>query len=336
MDKHGSLSPLKAGLAALAATMLLAGPAHAIKLAEGWDLNGKFFADFSLAENDPDSGFHLKRTYVMLKGALAPDLLFRLTLDQRYEDDRVFVKHAYLDKAFAQELHLQGGLIGTPYVPWDEKNFWGYRFVEKSFTDYWGLQSSADLGVGLIGEVGRQNLSYHVTVTNGEGYQNTPDGEGFAATGRLAAGVQGVQVGGFIHLESDRNGTPGYDPFRLGGYLYVETSQFRVGGQYVAMDDAIPAGVYDHDYGINVQGRFKLPMGTDTWLFARYDRVDVTNPPGFFQQGKNDLLIAGVSFDAGHGLTIAPNIKRFDAARPGPPPTTDTEMVVGVHVQLTF
>lgn len=342
----GRLQAILAGIVALAGiTVLAAQPAHAIKINENWDLNGKFFADFTLAETDPDSGFHNRRNYVMLKGNLDADTRFQVTLDQRSEAETVFVKHAFIDRNIGGGMHAHAGLVGTPYVPWDEKNGWGYRFVEKSFTDYWKLLSSADQGVSLLGNVGqgKGGFVYHVSLLNGEGYQNTPDGEGFALQGRIGFEIENMLIGGFAHQESDRSGTLGYDPFRVGGYLVAQMPGFRIGGQYVRMDDGLAGEPYDNDDGFNVQGRFKLPVGSDTWLFARYDTVDVTAPGSgdaptprtgsTFKVGTNDLLIVGVAFPVGTGVTLAPNIKRVDAVTG---PTTDTEQVIGVHAQVLF
>lgn len=347
MKKNHIIGRLKATLTGLCAvagvTMLSALPAHAIKINESWDLGGKFFADFTLAETDPDSGFHSKRNYLMLKGKLDSNTKFRLTLDQRVEDDRVFVKHAYVDRNIGGGLHVQAGLVSTPYAPWDEKNGWGYRFVEKSFTDYWKLLPTADMGASLVGNVGQgsNGFVYHVSLLNGEGYQHATDGEGFALAGRIGFEVDNIKLGGFAHQESDRDGTLGYDPFRVGGYIVAEMPGVRIGGQYVRMDDGLAGEPYDNDDGFNVQGRFKLPVGTDTWLFARYDTIDITTPvtgnaptpngSSNYGVGTNDLLIVGVAFPVGTGVTVAPNIKRFDTDA-----ATGTEQVIGVHAQVLF
>lgn len=320
---------IRAGLLALAAALCTPAPAGAYRIAEGLDLNGKFFADVSVAENDADSGFHLKRAYIMLKAQLQPDLVARVTLDQRSEDDRVFVKHAYVALDLSDHTAVQAGLAGTPYVPYDEKNFWGYRFVAGTFTDMWGLQSSTDLGASVLGTASDGTLAYQVSLLNGEGYQNTPDGNGFAVAGRVNADVEKAHVGAWVHEERDRNGTNRYDPSRIGLFGFYEDARVRVGGQVVLADDGragdtgAGGAVFDSGQGANVQGRVKLPANREVWAFGRFDTVELNN-------GDRHMALAGVSLDVRPGLSVAPNLRLVDTGDSA----RGTELTVGVHAQL--
>ncbi|MFQ5507856.1 MAG: hypothetical protein ACE5FN_00810 [Leptospirillia bacterium] len=331
MNRHGVIKPMGAMLAGLAAAVLaFTSPAHAIQLTPDWDLKGKFFADVTSSERDDDSGFHLKRAYVMLRGKLADGAKFGLTLDQRSEasagGEGVFVKHAYLSKSYKGILYT-AGLHGTPYVPWDEKHFWGYRFVENTFTDEWGAQTSSDLGVSAQGTGMQGKLDYHVALLNGEGYGNSTDGNGFAFAGRANIQIDALTVGLFLHDENHRNGVRDFDPNRQVVFAFYETDTFRFGGQLMMLDDGTGAGtVYDDGDGYNLQGHYKLPKMTNAHVFARYDSIDIgTNAAN----ADRSLWIVGLAKKVGENLTIAPNVKEIDNG-------TVSNLIVGLHTQYTF
>ena len=310
---------------AFAASMLWAAPAAAsYQIAEGLTLSAKAFSDFTYAEEDATGGFHLKRTYVTLKGT-RENLKFRVTLDQKAENGKVFVKYAYVDVAGPAASTVRLGQLNTPYVNWDEENFWGYRFVQDSFTQKAGLQTSADLGAGIMGQVRDGMVQYHISVLNGEGYQNPADGNGLALAGRVHVEVEDIKGGLFFHEEKKRNGTSGYNPSRWGIFAFIEQEVFRIGATYVKADDGT-AGVWDSGDAINVQGHVKVPVKTrEYWVFARYDALDMDA-----LTPTSEFLVLGVSGTVGKSLTIAPNIKfEDDGVTPAINNTT-----IGVHAQV--
>lgn len=326
-----------AGAAVLAAC-LAAPSAHAYQIADGLQLTGLFFADATYSETDAKSGFHNKRNYVTLKAALRQDADFRLTLDQNTEAGKVFVKYVYLEKRFAGGMAVQAGQVETPMAPFDNGSFWGYRFVEKCFTQYWDVLTTGDLGVALKGRLAQDRVFYHLALLNGEGYQNSPDGNGFALAGQLGAEVKGAHFGGYFHEERDRSGVNHYDPSREGLYGFWEDPTVRVGGQVMVADDGRAFGTgpgstagakFDGARGWNVQGRIKLPATQEIWAFGRYDQIKEGNT------GHKFLAIAGVSTEVMPGLTVAPDLRLEDLGT-GPGGRLGTETTVAVHAQLAL
>lgn len=322
------------GAAALA-TALATAPAHAYQIADGLELTGLFFGDATYSETDAKSGFHNKRNYVTLKSTLRQDATFRLTLDQNDEAGKVFVKYAYLEKRFTNGMAVYAGQVETPMAPWDNGGFWGYRFVEKCFTQYWGVLTTADLGVALKGRLMKDQVFYHVALLNGEGYQGTPDGNGFALTGQVGAEVKGVHFGGYFHEERDRADVNHYNPSREGLYGFWEDPTIRVGGQVMVADDGSAFGTgagttagakFDGARGWNVQGRVKLPAKQEVWAFGRYDQIKEGNT------GHKFLAIAGVSTNVLPGLTVAPNLRLEDTGSSA----IGTETTVAVNAQLAL
>jgi hypothetical protein len=326
-------------VAALAVAWAPAAPALAYQLAEGLTVNGQFFGDLTLAETNALSGFHNKRNYVIVGAQVDPKSNFHFTLDQRSEADRVFVKYAYLDRTLAQNLTARAGMIPTSYAPFDNGDFWGLRFVEQCFTQFWGALTTADLGVGVAGQVaaatqgvgaagqapGATQLVYDVAFTNGEGFQNTPDGKGFAVEGRLGAKANQLNVGLFLHEEANRAGVNADDPSREGLYAFWDDPRFRVGGQVMRMDEG-SAGpvVFDRGDAFNVQGRVKVPVGTGTWAFGRYDWLDPSDTAPHAS-----LLIVGAVTQVGPKIRVAPNLRSFDNG-------VDTENMVLVNAELVL
>lgn len=326
-----SLRPFRFTAArALAATALAvacapATPALAYQLAEGLTVNGQFFGDLTLSGTHAHSGFHNKRNYVIVGAAIDPQTAFHFTLDQRSEDDRVFVKYAYLDRTVAANVAVRVGMIPTSYAPFDNSDFWGLRFVEQCFTQFWGALTTADLGVGVGGRVPAATaLVYDVALMNGEGFQNAPDGNGFAVEAHVGARANQLNVGAFLHEEADRGGVSADDPAREGLYAFWDDPRFRLGGQVMRMDDGNAGAPFDGGDGFNLQGRLKVPMGTETWAFARYDWLDPVNA-----DTEESLVILGVVTRVGAKVRVAPNVRRFDDG-------ADTENLVMVNAELVL
>src|SRR5437870_13544963 len=108
--------------------------------------------------------------------------------------------------------------------------------------DEQNFQTSSDLGVSFLGKVLNNMVDYHLSLQSGEGYQNTQDGRGLAALGRVSIEpFQGDIVSGFYHNERERKAITGFNPQRLLGNLDVnapESDRFKVNTQAVWADDA--------------------------------------------------------------------------------------------------
>jgi len=332
-----SLRPLAAlgGVAAVLAVGTT--PAYAYQATDKLDVNGKVFANVvSVSGNgdappktgsqidDEQSGFHFDRAYFELRYKPDADNMIRITLDQKAPDGSVFVKYAYWQHKFNDAATLKAGQNHTPLVDYLQTEMWRHRYVQKTYTDYWGAQTSSDLGVSLLGKFGG-NFEYYASLMNGEGYTHTPNGAGYALQARVEYHTNGLHVGLYGQSESKHNGVDNYDPSRAVAYAWWENDTFEVGGQYLTADDGSAAGAaFDKGKGYNVLANVKLPMGKKTTAFARYDTIDKTDT-GTDQT----LTIAGVEFEAAPGVMLAPNVQSADDG-------TDTINTVGIHGQYKF
>jgi hypothetical protein len=336
-------------VASLAAGLMVATPAYAVKVNDNLEVNAKVFADFTsvdgkstTAADDAASGFHINRAYFEVRGKLTPDDMVRLTLDQKSAadttdattgdiskaDGRVFVKYAYWQHKYSDAASIKVGQNHTPLVDYIQTDMWGHRYVQKTFTDYYGAETSSDLGVSVLGDAG-DSFAYYVSVMNGEGYQHTTDGAGYALMGRVEWHAAGAHVGLYGHSETDRDGISGYDPTREEIYAWWENDMFRIGGQYLAADDgdSVKAKFKDGT-GYNVLANIKVPsIGSKTAVFVRYDSIDKRD-----NGTDSTLTIAGIEFEAAKGVMLAVDYQSEDPGTAGSS-TVDT---VAVNGQFKF
>src|SRR5256712_8284851 len=223
------------------------------------------------------TGFHFTRTYLTLIKRFDEGHHFRLTLDQMVNNvggnscpntsssagncheaapfglsgfagtgrNTVFVKYAYYNHVVLPGLEVRVGQHQTPWIEYEEHR-WTYRFRGPVMVDEQNFQTSSDLGVSFLGKVLNNMVDYHIALQSGEGYQNTQDGRGLAALGRVSIEpFPGVIVSGFYHNERERNGIEGFNPQRLLGNVEVYDPQgdrFKVNAQVVWADDGADTG----------------------------------------------------------------------------------------------
>jgi hypothetical protein len=129
-------------------------PAHVYD-ANGADA-GQVYIDTKKNITKDLNGIQFRRIYFQLDNDLSVRFAtrFRLEADSKALTDGklgVFVKGAYLQaKSVIPRGDFFFGMISTPTFE-NSEEFWQYRSVEKTLTDFRGLGSSSDLGVELKG-----------------------------------------------------------------------------------------------------------------------------------------------------------------------------------------
>ena len=119
------------------------------------NLGGYAIFDYSNASGN--DAFDLKRAYLSYSSDVSEELFFKMRFDVgRHADERLttFLKNAYVDYKCENGDKLSLGLIGTNSYGVQEKN-WGYRFIEKSVVDKYGMTNTADFGVGYSKTFGK-------------------------------------------------------------------------------------------------------------------------------------------------------------------------------------
>ncbi|MDX8396046.1 MAG: hypothetical protein R8K22_06505 [Mariprofundaceae bacterium] len=150
-------------------------------------LGAKFFVNFNKTKQTGDgtvagnakvqkdsTGVALDRAYLTAKYDIDSMWKMRLTLDAAYDagakkKTSVFVKYAYFQAKIADEFKVRFGVIGTPWVGYENK-LDGHRYIVKAYTDTHKLDSSADAGLGFAGKFADGLAAYDVAIINGKGY----------------------------------------------------------------------------------------------------------------------------------------------------------------------
>ena len=141
------------------------------------DVSGILFSHFGLDLSDDDlaSDFDVDRVYLTYRRKIGDDFAVRVTTDvgRVSEDDAklsLFVKYAYAEwKGALPGTTLRLGAAGMPF-PGYYDNFWGHRYVSKSFTDANKLLKTSDFGIHALGQAGDGLVDWQLSVVNGEGY----------------------------------------------------------------------------------------------------------------------------------------------------------------------
>jgi hypothetical protein len=329
-----------AAVVAGAAAALLIGttPAHAYKLDEGMlEVKGLGFLDFqsvdgnaTSAADDAASGFHFTRAYAEFRLHPVKTTTYRFTVDSKGNNDDNFVKYLYAQIQYADGQSVVFGLNQTPDIPYYEDDVWGHRYVSKTFVDDVGAEASSDLGVSFVGNAGDM-VSYHVSLMNGEGYNNTSglgsDGAGYAIMGRVEAHAAGAKLG--VHGASNQNlgGDDTLDRQLEGVYGEYAGPWGNVSAEYLAVDDGDNTAKFNSAKGWSAVVNGNIPAGNKTQGFVRYDSMK-------FHDSDPDpvnKLIVGVETDVQKGCTVAAAYTSVD-----PGGTADTINTIGVYARLAI
>ncbi len=169
-------------------TLSLATILSSTAFAEDIKVSGKVFFDYSAINtstpttNTDKRGGTISRTYLTLKKKVDDTWSTKVTFDSALnsghtgKDSEVFLKTAQLTGSFSEEVHLKLGLIATPWLGYEDK-LGKHRHVSKSFVDTHKMDSSADAGVGIFGQLMDGLLVYDVVSINGGGYGNVTTSE---------------------------------------------------------------------------------------------------------------------------------------------------------------
>jgi hypothetical protein len=329
-------------------------------------------------------GFHFTRTYVNVRKYFEGGHHLRLTLDQMVNNvgsgggcpntdsasgncheaapfglagfagrgrNNTFVKYAYYNHIIIPGMELRVGQGQTPWIEYEEHR-WTYRYLFPIMTDQQNFQTSSDLGASLLGKVLDNRVEYHVSFMNGEGYQNTPNGRGFAVLGRVSVEpMKGVILSLFGHNERLRNGIEGFNPQRALGNIEVydpTADRFKLNLQAVWADDggdigqraflpggqalnvpttyngssSLTAATYGGTSGPSTSiPRFHQARGYEVWAWWRIPGVEKVRLHGRYyfmkpnkdsEAGNIQSYYGGVSYDYSKWLAFSLNYEIYN------------------------
>jgi hypothetical protein len=340
--------------AAVASTLAFAAPAFAagVALTGNGDsklkVEGLFYLNTFAESKDSTTlpttktktfGLNTQRAYITIKYIFNDNWYARFTTDMAGEStlghkQNVYVKYAYLDgKLAGKQAVLRIGQSHTPWID-HEESLMKYRFIENTMVDKANFDSSADLGLGLYGDLADNMVSYFVTETNGHGYGNGSPSNAMDFDGRITIRpIKGLELDGQF-----RDGYRGTKTSTVAGIkstfyqvmLAYGMDNFRIGANYLNnKDDAKATGVAWTNHngnlgsgfltgtsvagqqvkstGWDVWGWYDVP-GTDFGLFGRYENQE--NKANFLAAGtlykeKVQHYVAAAAYRPTKGVTLA-------------------------------
>ena len=271
-----------------------------ISMAAEGKIGGVTYFDYANAEEK--SAFNFQRQYFSYTGVASDNIDFKIIFDvgRTDEDTRLaaFLKKAQIDYNTSYGT-VSMGLIGLNIHSVQEKN-WGNRFIEKSAMDKNAYSTSADLGIGFS-RLLRENLNISLQMVNGEGYKK-PQGDkyhkiSFNATygERKLNKNDGYNVG-VVYSTAATDSDPTNMISAFGGF---SSMGLRLGAEY----DLLTKGDVESNI-ISVSANYGVRDNIDA--FFRYDIYDDNDSEN--NKGEN-YLIAGIIFNCGSGLSVAPNVR---------------------------
>lgn len=269
----------------------------------------------TFSDDESASAFELTRLYLGYEYLINENFTALATLDVADPGTgklkmTAFAKNAYLNY-HNERFSAFFGIIPTTQFKVQE-DFWGYRYIEKSFQDAYGFNSSADLGVSASYKIS-DFLSTDIIVANGEGYKNLESDSvlraGLGITLKPAKKFLSRIYYDFSHRDATLSS--------LAFFTSYANEHFSLAAEY------------------NKQMNYDFRKGADLWgtsvygtlqatkkirVLARYDKLMSNKVPGTSEDwnlaNDGELFIAGVEFPVVKGIRFSPNLRGWNPAGP--------------------
>ena len=186
----------------------------------------------------------------------------------------------------------------TPNWSSYSEKYWGHRGVEKTIQDLHKLGSSADLGIGLVGEFS-DRLGYHILIANGSGY-NHPEKDNYKKTSGLFWFKPGGNLIGTVYADYEPISSV-YSNSTLSIFGGIDTDKILYGAEYFIRNNGDP--IDGNVAGLSLFGTFKL---SNSNIFGRYD---ISDPSDIVPDNNLKYIILGYEHLIDNALKITPNIR---------------------------
>lgn len=287
---------------------------------------GNVYSGFG-SQND-ERGFEIERAYLGYQYNFSNGIELKTVADFGQSKDvtdmnRIgFLKNAYVGWK-KNNWQLYGGLISTTQFKTQE-DFWGKRYVMKSFQDEYKMGSSADVGISVAYKF-NDKISADVIVVNGEGYKKLQFGDGL----QYGAGVTFKPVKGLIiraygsykeTTEKELDGTT-----NLNGFAGYKHEKFAIGAEYNYQlnTDHIKN---QHQGGTSVYAM--VPLGSKVNLFGRYDYLNSNH--GWNKDKDGQAAVGGVEIKLCKQVKLAPTFRYWS------PDTNDQPKEYYAYINTSF
>lgn len=270
---------------------------------------GNLYTGFG--HNNDDRGIEIERAYLGYQYKFSNGIELKTVADfgqsKNVSDmQRIgFLKNAYIGWS-KNGWKIYGGLITTTQFKTQE-DFWGKRYIMKSFQDEYKMGSSADAGISVTYKF-NDRISADAIVANGEGYKKIQFGKGLLyGLGVTLKPLEGLTIRayGSYNEKADSDNTPGEKGItNLAGFAGYKHKTFSIGAEYNFQMHS--DNVEDNNkYGTSVYAT--IPVGKKVNLFGRWDYLSSNN--GWNVANDGMAGVAGVEIVACKQLKLSPTFR---------------------------
>ena len=290
------------------------------------------------------NNFDVTRAYVNLIGRFAGGVGARVTLDvNRPAGDnslRYRLKYAFATYTpTASPLTFKLGMIHTPWVDFEE-TLWEYRMQGTIALDRNAYLTSSDIGFGVDGKWGADNVNMQLAFVNGESYSGGPGDQRKDLEGRVSVRVLSTddssRVGGLRISGYGGYGKPttGGQRNRFLGMVSYKSKQITLAGELATTKDSVTGTPTPSVTGrvITAFGVYKVP-NTKIGLIAR---VDIVDPNTSAANDKQTRIIGGVSYQLSPNLRLLLDIDNLSYEGTPTPAQEAVRSQALFQTQITF
>ncbi len=274
----------------------------------------------TFADGETEKAFELTRVYLGYEYFFSKNFSGKVIYDVGDPETgkhqlAAFVKNAELEYT-TNKLSVNFGMISTTNFKVQE-NFWGYRYLLKSFQDEYRFAPSADLGVSVSYRFANW-VNADFSVYNGEGYKKL-DSDNIlkSVVGLTLQPVTGLTVRG-VYDRMGRNSCQ----HSWSGFVGFTAKKINVGAEYNYQENHCIVEAYEWS-GPSFYATFIASEKIK--LFARFDQFSVKNAIGATTgspSSDGQLFLAGIEYVPVKGIKLAPNFRQWSPANSSLPGLT--------------
>lgn len=260
-------------------------------------------------EESTGLGFNLERAYLGYQYLFSDNWSTKLVYDMGKGDDNSLQRLGYVKNAeiaFKKGgFKLNAGLTSTKQFKVQE-DFWGNRYIYKSFLDDRKWASSADLGITAEQKIADW-LSADISIMNGEGYKKIQsDNQLQYSFGLTSKPIKGLTLRAFADIKTAKDKE---SQNTVGVFAGYKSDAIKIGAEYNMQFNN--SNVDGHNLsGLSVYATSKIENKSE--VYARYDfndsSSDIENDAWEYKHNGQTAII-GYQYKVNKLLQIAPNIQ---------------------------
>jgi hypothetical protein len=300
-------------------------------------VSGRIYSNFNYRVNYPEhaTSFALTRAYFGYDRQISEQFHATVKLDVGSPEDisefSRINRYAYFKNAGVTyrngAVTAWGGLFDMVQYKVQE-DFWGYRYLYKSYMDEYRFGPSADLGAGVRYHFNRK-FEADFVISNGEGYSSPQlDDDYKAGWGVTFRPIENLTIRGYYSIFLVE-----IPQMTFSGFAGYSMKNFRIAGEYNHQLN-YRFNLNRDRYGYSIYSTYKL---SDNWeIFVRYDQL-FSNPVGDNNIPWNlpedgSALIGGVQFKPVRNIHITMDYQDWvEYAGNG-----DKEQIIYLHLEARF